>query len=173
MLTGTPEMRQADNAIMPTPRSWERVSTVWKTIKSRRLREITISGIVGDAVATDFMTIAEEIASMASIEKILETDLVDLHRVIPTTINGLYGLAYALAAAVTKGTLGKIMDVVDALDRLKGHKHDGLPIADIQTLAASVVLERALKLKLDCSEHPAFIRFHEKRCAESAMPIAA
>jgi hypothetical protein len=30
LLTGTAEMRRADNAIMPSPRSWERVSEVWK-----------------------------------------------------------------------------------------------------------------------------------------------
>ena len=55
------------------------------------------------------------------------------------------------------------MEVVDALDELKGNKHDGLPMADVQALAGSVILERALKLKLDCSEMPAFISFDSKR----------
>jgi midasin (ATPase involved in ribosome maturation) len=163
MLTGTPEMRQADDAIIPSPRSWARVSTIWKTIREKRLREVTISGIVGDSAASEFMTIAEEVAQMATIEKILGTHALDLHRVIPTTLNGLYGLSYSLAAAVTRETLNRIMDVIDALDALKGKKHDGLPMAEVQALAASVVLERALKLKLDCSEHPAFIRFDTKR----------
>ena len=163
LLSATNEMRQNDHAVTPSPRSWERVSTVYTTIKSRRMREVTISGIVGDATAYEFMTIAEEVSTMASVEKILETNVLNLHNVIPTSLNGLYGLAYALAAAVDPKTLGPIMEVVNALDELKGRKHDGLPMADIQALAGSVVLERALKLKIDCSEHPAFMKFDGKR----------
>jgi len=103
---------------------------------------------------------------MASVEKILETPRRELHRVIPTTINGLYGMAYALAASVSEGMLEAIIEVIDALDELRGSEHDRLPMADIQTLAGSIVLERALKLKLDCSEAPAFISFDAKRRGE-------
>jgi hypothetical protein len=173
LLSATNEMRQADHAITPSPRSWERVSTVYKTIKSRRMREVTVSGVVGDATAYEFMTIAEEVSAMASVEKILETNVLNLHNVIPTSLNGLYGLAYALAAAVDRKTLGPIMEVVNALDELRGHKHDSLPMADIQALAGSVVLERALKLKIDCSEHPAFMRFDGKRRGDKQLQEVA
>lgn len=163
LLVATNEMRQADHAVTPSPRSWERVSAVYKTIKSRRMREVTLAGIVGDATAYEFLTIAEEVSAMASVEKILGTNVLNLHNVIPTSLNGLYGLAYALAAAVDRKTLGPVMEVVNALDELRGRQHDSLPMADIQALAGSVVLERALKLKIDCSEHPAFIKFDGKR----------
>jgi hypothetical protein len=86
-----------------------------------------------------------------------------LNKVIPATIYGLYGMAYALAASVNAENLSKIMDVVDALDELDGAAHYGLPLADVQALAGSLVLERALKLGLDCGDDPAFIRFDEKR----------
>jgi hypothetical protein len=86
-----------------------------------------------------------------------------MNKVIPATINGLYGMAYALAASVNAVNLSKIMSVADALDELPGSSHDGLPLADVQTLTGSLVLDRALKLGLDCGGDPAFIRFDEKR----------
>jgi hypothetical protein len=72
-------------------------------------------------------------------------------------------MAYALAASVNAENLSKIMNVVDALDELDGAAHNGLPLADVQTLTGSLVLERALKLGLDCGDDLAFIRFDEKR----------
>lgn len=166
LLMGGSNMRRADYAIAPSPRSWARVSQVYKTVGGSRVRQIAVAGIVGDATAHEFLTVASELAHMASVEKILETPRRELHRVIPTTINGLYGMAYALAASVSDGMLEAIIEVVDALDELRGSEHDRLPMADIQTLAGSIVLERALKLKLDCSDNPAFISFDAKRRGE-------
>jgi hypothetical protein len=163
LLSGTLEMQRANHAIMASPRSWERVSDVWKNPMGNREREILISGVVGDSTAHEFLTVADELRSLASVEKIVSTPRRQLHKVIPATINGLYGMSYALAASVQTGTLSKIMGVVEALDELRGSSHDGLPLADIQTLAGSLVLERALKLGLDCGDDPAFIRFDRKR----------
>jgi hypothetical protein len=163
LLTGTTEMQRADHAIMPSPRSWERVSQVWQNCSGKREREILICGIIGDATAHEFLTVADELKHLASVERIITTPRRQLHKVIPSTINGLYGMAYALAASVNTENLSKIMNVVDALDELGGSVHNGLPLADIQTLAGSLVLERALKLGLDCGDDPAFIRFDEKR----------
>jgi ATPase family protein associated with various cellular activities (AAA) len=163
LLISTAEMQRADHAIMPSPRSWERVSDVWKNVVGKREREILISGLVGDSTAHEFLTVADELKHLASVEKIISTPRRQLHKVVPTTINGLYGMSYALAASVNAENLSKIMNVVDALDEFPGTSHNGLPLADIQTLAGSLVLERALKLGLDCGDDPAFIRFDEKR----------
>ncbi len=163
LLTGTAEMLRADHAITPSPRSWERVSEVWKNCIGKREREILICGLIGDSTAHEFLTIADELKHLASVEKIISMPRRQLHKVIPSTINGLHGMAYALAASVNAGNLSKIMNVVDALDELPGSSHNGLPLADIQTFTGSLVLERALKLGLDCGDDPAFIRFDEKR----------
>jgi hypothetical protein len=72
-------------------------------------------------------------------------------------------MAYAFAASVSAASLGRLLEVVDALDGLRGSAHNGQPMADIQTLAGSLVLERALKLGLDCSNDPAFLSFDAKR----------
>src|SRR5262245_30131689 len=163
LLIGSTEMRRADNAIAPSPRSRERVSDIWKNCVGKREREILICGLVGDSTAHEFLTVADELKHLASVEKIITTPRRQLHKVIPATINGLYGMSYALAASVNAEKLSKIMNVVDALDELSGTAHNGLPMADIQTLAGSLVLERALKLGLDCGDDQAFVRFDEKR----------
>jgi hypothetical protein len=163
LLIGSAEMRRADHAIMPSPRSWQRVSDVWKNCIGKREREILICGLVGDSTAHEFLTVADELKHLASVEKIVSTPRRQLHKVVPATINGLYGMAYALAASVNAENLSKIMNVVDALDELGGTAHNELPLADVQALAGSLVLERALKLGLDCGDDPAFIRFDEKR----------
>ena len=163
LLISTAEMRRADHAITPSPRSWERVSEVWKNCIGKREREILICGLVGDSTSHEFLTVADELKHLASVEKIITTPRRQLHKVIPATINGLYGMAYALAASVNALNLSKIMSVVDALDELPGSLHNGLPLADVQTLTGSLVLDRALKLRLDCGDDPSFIRFDEKR----------
>lgn len=132
-------------------------------MKTKREREVLTGGIVGDATAHEFLTIAEELKNLASVEKILSTPVRGLHKVIPASINGLYGMAYAFAASVSAASLSRLLEVVDALDGLRGSAHNGLPMADIQTLAGSLVLERALKLGLDCSNDPAFLSFDAKR----------
>ena len=118
--------------------------------------------LVIEPTAHEFLTVADELKHLASVEKIITTPRRQLHKIIPATINGLYGMAYALAASVNAVSLPKIMDVVNALDELPGSSHNGLPLADVQTLTGSLVLERALKLGLDCGDDPAFIRFDEK-----------
>ena len=172
LLTRTPEMRTSDHAIMPSPRSWERVSQIWKKIGGKTDREILISGILGDSTAHEFLTIADELKHLASVEKIVSTPRGQLAKVVPASINGLYGMAYALAASVNDGNLSKIMNVVDALDELPGSKYGRLPLADIQTLAGSMVLERALKLGLDCSDDPAFLSFDRKRRGDHRQACA-
>jgi len=170
MLIGSEEMRRADHTIMPSPRSWKRVSDMWKTCAGKREREVLICGVIGDAAGHEFLTIAEEVKHLASVEKIITMPRNQLHKVIPTTINGLYGLAYALTASVNGRNLSGIMNVVDALDELPVSSHSGLPLADVQTLTGSLVLERATKLRLHCGDDPAFISFDEKRSRGQITP---
>jgi hypothetical protein len=63
LLIGSAEMLRADHAIMPSPRSWERVSEVWKNCIGKREREILICGLVGDSTAHEFLTVADELTS--------------------------------------------------------------------------------------------------------------
>jgi hypothetical protein len=119
--------------------------------------------LVGDSTAHEFLTVADELKHLALVEKIITTPRRQLHKVVPATINRLYRMAYALAASVNAEDLSKILNAVDALDKLGGGAHNGLPLVDVQALAGSLVLEHALKLGLDCGDDPAFIRFDEKR----------
>jgi MoxR-like ATPase len=165
-LSADPARLSQGHAIVPSPRSWERVSQVLKQTRRRESRELIVAGLVGDGVAHEFFTIADEVAGLATVETILKTSLSQLQRVIPTTLAGLYALAYALSASFTRQTAGQILQVVAALTELEGYTHDALPMAEVQTLTLSLVLEKALALGLDVSEHEAFIRLNRKREAE-------
>jgi MoxR-like ATPase len=167
-LTADPTSQRQNHAITPSPRSWERVSDVIKKTRQRRTREIIVAGLIGDAVAHEFFTIAEEVAAMASVETILDTNLRELHRVIPASVSGLYALAYALTSVFKRETASRILHVIGALTELEGSAHDGLPMAEVQTLALSLVTDKALKVGLDISEHPAFVKINRQREAEIA-----
>jgi len=136
---------------------------VWKNCVGKREREILIWGLVGDSTAHELLTVADELKHLASVEKIITTPRRQLHKVVPATINGLYGTAYALAASVNAGNLSKIMNVVEALDELSSAAHNKLPLANVQALAGRLVLGRAIKFGLDCGDDATFIRFDEKR----------
>ncbi len=162
-LTGDAASVQQGHAIVPSPRSWERVSVVIQNVRRQRTRELIVAGLIGDAVAHEFFTVAEEVANLATLKTILSTPLRDLTRVIPNRIAGLYALAYALAAGFNRETAGQVLGVIAHLTELAGSQHDALPMADIQTLALSLVLERAMGLGLDLSEHPTFISLNRRR----------
>ncbi len=168
-LTADPVSLTQGHAIVPSPRSWERVSEVVKHLKGRRSRELVVAGLVGDGVAHEFFTIAEEIAGMATVETILKTSRSELHRVIPTTIAGLYALSYALTASFKRESASQILHVIAAFTELAGSAHNALPMAEVQTLALSLVLERALWLGLDVSEHPAFVKLNHRREVELGL----
>jgi MoxR-like ATPase len=168
-LTSDPASITNGFAIVPSPRSWERVSDVLKVTKGKRVRELIVAGLIGDGVAQEFFTIAEEVAQLASVQTIIGTGLKELHRVIPTTIAGLYALGYAFTASFNRETASPILHIIAALTDLEGSAHDGLPMADVQILALSLVLERALELNLDVSEHSAFVKLNAVREAELGL----
>lgn len=63
------------------------------------------------------------------------------------------------------------MHIIAALTELESTAHDGLPMADVQILTLSLVLERALELNLDVSEHPAFVKLNAMREAELGQRV--
>jgi hypothetical protein len=134
-----------DCTIVPTPRSWERVSQVLKTNSPKELLEYLISGIVGQATCVEFFHILEELQDCPTIETLLQADRVKLLKIMPRTIPGLYGLAYSLVAYCQNLVdLKKAARIFNAMIKIQ----DELPRAEIQTLAFELLMEKADKLKL-------------------------
>ena len=63
------------------------------------------------------------------------------------------------------------------LDELPGSSYNWLPLADVQSLTGSLVLERALKLGLDCGEDPVHtensVLWKRSIFADDALPISS
>src|SRR6056297_4165688 len=53
--------------IAATPRSWERVSRIMHVVPDRRTRDIMVAGTVGEAIAADFATVADDIAATVQV----------------------------------------------------------------------------------------------------------
>lgn len=101
-LHGAEQAIRSERAVFPTPRSWARVSDQMTAIKDRQSLRLAVAGTVGDSVATEFFRILEEIDTLASIEKILDSTNRELGRLLPETLPGFYSLAYGLAARIPK-----------------------------------------------------------------------
>ena len=92
------QLAHPDCPIVPTPRSWERVSQVLKTNPPKESLDYLISGIVGEATCAEFFHILEELQDCPTIETLLQADPIKLLEIMPRTILGLYGLTYSLVA---------------------------------------------------------------------------
>lgn len=131
------QLAHPDCTIVPTPRSWERVSQVLKTNPTEDLLEYLISGIVGNATYAEFFHILEELQDCPTIETLLQADRRKLLKIIPRTIPGLYGLTYSLVAYCQNlDDLRNAARIFNAMIKIQ----DELPRAEIQTLAFELLM---------------------------------
>ena len=143
-LTCVGGVAKTNQLIAPSPRSWARVSEVMHEVEDKTSNSILINGIVGEAAAVEFIHTTEEIGELPSMEDLLSHQRADLAvKHIPNKIACLYGLAYSMAAYVTRpDQISKAMFIFDAVR----HKHTDQPVAEIETLANEMILSKAVKL---------------------------
>lgn len=143
-LTTVQAQAKGMNMICPSPRSWARVSEVMYKVTDNTSRSILINGIVGEAAAVEFNHITEEISELPSMADLLKHQHMKFAlKQIPAKIACLYGLAYSMAAHVTKAEeISKAMLIFDALRDRGGN----LPVAEVETLANEMILGKAVKL---------------------------
>lgn len=155
-LEGNQMQDAADQLIVPTPRSWERVSRILKRETRQDVRQVLVSGVLGQAAAVEFFHVLEEIQDLPSMETLFATDPEDALALFPRTVAGLYGLAYSVTAYThdlpTLVTACRLFNVLDRLDESQDGRPDApaapVPGAEVQTFAFELLLERAEKLGL-------------------------
>lgn len=85
-----------DDKINPSPRTWERTSNILEVVKDDTLRKILIPGLVGNATATEFFFVIEEIASLAPMSEYIRLgnlkDDEGIKAILPQKTSGLFGL---------------------------------------------------------------------------------
>jgi hypothetical protein len=167
-LSGEESARTQKHELYPRPASWKKVSDVYDALRksSPHLRQIAIAGIIGDSVAAEFMLMAEEIKNMKSVDELLEIqrktpDKIGNH--LPTTLNGLYALSFAIATSASEKTAFELIELINRFDEQTIEAFSVLPMRDLQTMAGSLLLDKVWKEGWKVENSNAFWRYNEKR----------
>lgn len=172
------EAIRSRRAIFPTPRGWERVSTQIRRIRNRKALRLAVAGTVGDETASEFFAVFDEIASLASVDQILEASDKRLNELFPKTITGLYSLGYALAARIPESGKGddseagrareagirkdisRMWNVVSFLKRWFPAV-DGLAVEEVRTFIAVLLSDRMRETNRMIGNEPGFDEWNE------------
>ena len=157
--------------VVPTPRSWERVSDVLRyhdqagkegAPSDRTTLEFDVSGYLGKQVSTEFFAVLEEIENLPDIEKLLKAELKEQCKMVPDSITAMYGLAYSVAAYITRKE--DIRAAINLFENLTTVTKTAVPRQEIQTLAMELIFEKAHKLKalFEIAKDPAYLKYKKK-----------
>ena len=167
-LSGEAVARNAKHELYPRPASWEKVSRILGEMKeaSKRMRHLAVAGIIGDAVAAEFMLLAEEVAKLKSVDELLEIQRKTPSRIakyLPNTINGLYALSFAITTRASEKNAVALLELINRFDEQTDERFVGLPMRDLQTMAGSLLLDKIWKEGWKVENEKAFWQYNEKR----------
>jgi hypothetical protein len=124
-----------------------------------------VQGRLGAANAAEFFGVLRELQAGADVVRLLEARRgPDTAALLPTTLDGLYGMTYALLAAATEPvTLSRALEIVEQLPDVKSASP--LPMREVQTLAMELLFEKALERGLEGTvlDSPVYARYLERR----------
>lgn len=175
-LSGEESARTQKHELYPRPASWKKVSDVYDVLRKadKNLRQIAVAGIIGDGTAAEFMLLAEEIKNMKSVDELLEIQRKTPNRIgkhLPSTLNGLYALSFAIATSATEETAVELLELINRFDEQTGEQFSILPMRDLQTMAGSLLLDKIWKEGWKVENSKAFWRYNEKREATTQIKI--
>ncbi len=139
-------LRKGD-VIACTPRSWARVSALMGALGDRGLRRIAVAGVLGEAVAAEFLLIAEEIAATVQLDALLEAPGHARLALYPASMHGMTALAYALINRADADRLPVIIEIMAELRGLgpaRGAPFDAMPLAELGTHGFELLIRKAL-----------------------------
>ncbi|MEM8958041.1 MAG: MoxR family ATPase [Pseudomonadota bacterium] len=171
LLETTEAALEAGQMIACTPRSWERVAQVCAAIPDRQQRNIMVAGIVGEAVAAEFATVADEVAATVQVTEMLAMDQRGRLAHYPSNLHGLTALVYGLVGALDEGSAAKIIEIMAEIRQLDRLSDDpglrALPLGELATYGFETLIRRGLELGLADAflASPAFRSYSEERKA--------
>lgn len=168
-LDDTQAQLAADHLVGASPRGWEDVSNVLRAPLSDAARRSFVQGRIGAANAAEFFGVLRELQAGADVVALLAARPgPDTAALLPRTLDGLHGLVYGLLGAVGTGehgaaTLARALDILGQLPEVRAAAP--LPLAEVQTLAMELLLERALARGLEATvlASPAYQRYAARR----------
>lgn len=152
LLETTGEALARGDMIAATPRSWERVSDILTAAPERRLRNILVAGVVGEAIAAEFMIVADDVAATVQVGEMLGLPRKERAALYPANMHGLNALIYGLVGALDAETAAaaiEIMADLAALSRLRPEPgFRSLPLAELRAYGFELLIRKGLDLGL-------------------------
>ncbi|MEM9910181.1 MAG: MoxR family ATPase [Pseudomonadota bacterium] len=124
-----------------TPRSWERVSQIMKSIPDKPLRQTMVAGTIGVAAAAEFARVADEIDALVSVDELIEAQGSARPALYPVATNGIVGLIYALVARSEEANLPAVIEVMAGIRDIEA---PALPLADLTSFGFELLVRKAL-----------------------------
>lgn len=163
-LDDTPVQLANDHLVGASPRGWEDISSVLKAPLSESARRLFVQGRIGAANAAEFFGVLRELQAGADVVKLLAAKPgAETAALLPSSLDGLYGLVYGLLAAATDAPrLERALAIVGQLPDVRGSQ---LPIREIQTLAMELLAQKALENGWEQAmlDSPAYLAHSEQR----------
>ena len=169
LLETTEETLADGRMIAATPRSWERVSQILHAVPDRRIRDIMISGTVGETIAAEFALLADEIAATVRVDEMLTAAPGARLRLYPETMHGLTALVYGLVGALSEKTAPRIIEIMGEVRHLARLRTEPvfqrLPLAELCTYGFEALIRKGLEMDLAETflNAPAYKAYSEER----------
>jgi MoxR-like ATPase len=148
LLETTEDALRRGLTIACTPRSWARVSALLQAVPDRRLRDVMIAGVVGEAAAAEFILVADDIAATVQVDAMLEAGAKARLALYPATMHGLTALVYGLVARADAQTLPGVIEIMAELRHLSALRADPafgrMPLAELCTYGFETLIAKAL-----------------------------
>jgi len=164
--TNEAALRRGD-MIACTPRSWARASALMGALPDRVLRNTAIAGVLGEAVAAEFLLIADEIAATVQLDDLLEATAKARAELYPPSMHGMTALIYALVARADAGNMGVIIEIMAEARSLREPPFSAMPLAELGAHGFEMLIRKALDN--DIAEafltSPAYAAYAEERRA--------
>ncbi len=154
-----------DHLVGASPRGWEDISNLLKSSISEAAKRVFVQGRIGAANAAEFFGVLKELQAGVDVLKLLAASPgAETLALLPTTLDGLYGMLYGLLAATRdEVTLARALEIIEQLPEARGQTP--LPVREAQTLAMELLFERALESGLESAVFgsSAYRRYAEQR----------
>jgi hypothetical protein len=159
-----------DYLIGASPRGWEDISNVLKSGISENAKRLFVQGRIGAANAAEFFGVLREIQAGADVVRLLAAQRGrETAALLPTSLDGLYGMIYGLLAACTdEPRVARVLEIIEQLPDIRAGA--ALPVREAQTLAMEMIMQKALDGGLEGAilDSASYRRYAEQRRRDAA-----
>lgn len=149
LLDTTEDALRRGDVIACTPRAWERASAILRAIPDRKARHAMIAGTLGDAVASEFSVVADEVEASTHVNDLLETTEKQRFSLFPNNLYGMNAVVFGLIGAATPKTLPAVIETMEQISHIADHNADPaftrLPLPELSSFGFEMLLTKALK----------------------------